>query len=58
MVLCEDEQNGQTVSQIDQGKKGRRLKSIKLEMKKEKSYIRQHRNTKDHKRLLWATICK
>ena len=29
-------------------KKGRGLKSIKLEMKKE-SYNRHHRNTKDHK---------
>ena len=36
--------------------KRRRIKSIKLEMKMEKS--RQHRNTKDHKILLSATICQ
>ena len=35
--------------------KERRIKSTKLEMKIEKS---QHRNTKDHKRLLSATICQ
>ena len=33
---------------------GRRIKSTKLEMKMEK--LRQHRNTKDLKRLLSATI--
>ena len=36
--------------------KERKIKSIKLEMKMERS--RQHRNTKDHKRLLSATICQ
>ena len=35
--------------------KGRRIKTTKLEMKMERS---QHRNTKDHKRLLSETICK
>ena len=34
---------------------GRKIKS-KLEMNKER--LRQHRNTKDHKRILWATICQ
>ena len=39
-------------------KKNRRgLKSIKLEMKR-RSYNRHHRNTKDHERLLQATICQ
>ena len=38
-------------------KKRRRIKSTKLEMKMEKSH-RQHINTKDHKRLLTATICQ
>ena len=33
-------------------KKKRRIKSTKLEMKKERDYSRQYRNTKDHKRLL------
>ena len=37
-------------------KKKRRPISIKLEMKKEK--LQQHRNTKDHKRFLQATICQ
>ena len=32
-------------------KKERRIKSIKLEMKR-RDYNRQHRNTKDYKRLL------
>ena len=36
--------------------KGRRIKSTKLEMKMEKSW--QYSNTKDHKRLLSATICQ
>ena len=36
-------------------KKGRRLKSIKLEMKKEK--LQQTTHKYNHKRLLWATIC-
>ena len=36
--------------------KGRRIKSTKLEVKMEK--YRQHRNTKDHKRLLSAIICQ
>ena len=36
-------------------KKERRLKSIKLEMKKEKQQ-QTSQNTKDHKRLLYATI--
>ena len=38
-------------------KKGEESKSTKLEMKMEKSH-RQHINTKDHKRLLSATICQ
>ena len=33
-------------------KRGRRITSTKLEMKKERDYSRQHRNTKDHKRPL------
>ena len=37
-------------------KRGRRIKS-KLEMKME-NHNRQHRNPKDHKRLLSATICQ
>ena len=37
-------------------KNQRRLKSTKLEMKMEKSW--QYSNTKDHKRLLSATICQ
>ena len=37
-------------------KKGRKPKSIKLEMKKEK--LQHHRNKKDHKRLLQASICQ
>ena len=36
--------------------KGRKVKSIKLEMKID--HNRQHRNTKDHKRLLSAIICQ
>ena len=36
-------------------KQGRKIKSTKLEIKMERS---QHRNTKDHKRLLSATICQ
>ena len=38
--------------------KGRRIKSIKLETKMEKSQQKKNRNTKDHKRLLPATICQ
>ena len=37
-------------------KKRRVLKSIKLEMKKEKLNV-QHKNIKDHDRLLQETIC-
>ena len=36
--------------------KGRGLKSIKLEMKK--SYNWLHKNTKDHKTLLWEIVCQ
>ena len=36
-------------------KKGRGLKSVKLEMKKETLH---HKSTKDRKRLLQATICQ
>ena len=36
-------------------KKQRRIKSIRLEMKR-RDYNRQHRNTKDYKRLLLTTI--
>ena len=46
--------NSQTVSQIHQGKKKKKRrggKSIKLEMRM-RNHNRQHRNTKDHKRLL------
>ena len=46
--------NSQTVSQIHQGKKKKKrrgVKSIKLEMRM-RNHNRQHRNTKDHKRLL------
>ena len=38
-------------------KKRRKLKLIKLETKKEKLQYK-HRNAKDHKRLLSATICQ
>ena len=38
-------------------KKGRRIKSTKLE-RKWKNHNRQHRNTKDHKRLLPAALCQ
>ena len=41
--------------------KGRKIKSIKLEMKMDRSSVLchlQHRNTKDHKRLLSAIICQ
>ena len=42
-------------------KKGRRIKSSKLDMKLEKSQrntITKKKNTKDHKRLLSATVCQ
>ena len=38
-------------------KQREKIKSIKLEMKMERSQ-RQHRNTKDHKRLLSTIICQ
>ena len=38
--------------------KERKIKSVKLEMKMERPNNRQHRNTKDHKRLLSAVICQ
>ena len=37
-------------------KKGRRFKSIKSQIKK--SYNRQCKNEKDHKRVLWTNICQ
>ena len=45
------------VARLIKEKKGRGLKSIKLEMKR-RSYNRHHRNTNDHKRLLQATVCQ
>ena len=39
-------------------KKERGLKSMKLEMKKEDLQSGHHRNTKDHKRPLHATMCQ
>ena len=35
-----------------------RLSRKKLEMKKDTCYNRHHRNTKDHGRLLQATMCQ
>ena len=46
MILWEDKQDGQTISQT-QEKKGKKIKSIKLEMKT-RNHDRQYRNTKDH----------
>ena len=54
MVLWEDKQDRETISQTHQ-KKGENLNQIKLETKL-RNHNRQYRNTKYHKRLLWATI--
>ena len=56
---CFSEKINKTDHQPDSSrKKGRRIKSTKLEMKMDKSQQTKHRNTKDHKRLQSANICQ
>ena len=55
MLLWEDKQNYQLVKSIK--KKWDKNDIIKIRNEKGEGN-RQHRNTKDHKGLLWATICQ
>ena len=57
MFLWEDKQNGETTCQTHQEKKGEESNQ-ENQKRKSRGYNRQWRNTKDHKRVLWATICQ